>query len=567
MSQKDWRIRITAATARTNFAYLEEPENPFLALFPHRFDFIWAEHVDPGKSVSWETESRYPLSDRLILQGAYLYGVRFSSETRYALLDIDRGSAYHPKQDPLAITRLIAALEPLGLVSYVACTSSYSGGLHLYLPFSQPQSSWKLAIALTALLEAAGFKLRPGQLEVFPNPKPYIVNGTPTLFNAHRLPLQVGSYLLNETLAPVWSTQQTFVQQWQFAQNRNQVAAITLQRVIKQFRRKAYLISGKADKFINDLNAEIELGWTANGQTNRLLGRITMREYIFHHVLAGGEPLIGEALVQRIVEVARSLPGYHDYCRHRHEIEHRATEWARCIEHSHYFHYGDANGKFKSQQNSFAELQAAVEQAPTWNQEQASAARERIRQAIADLLTQGALPASATARFHALIRYGIGGSTLYRHRDLWHPNCFQAETDELKGCATREQSPNSALSIQSSVNQTVENPPLPPTTNLTNSADCLGASTGQRHPSLFYSSDRNQPTDNVSSDPSAATSGSGRNSDSDRDCPLSPKASEIRWIIKMQQFLASGDPILVAEALLWAQGNPGILDPGILDSS
>lgn len=518
--------------------------------------------------MSWETESRYPLSDRLILQGAYLYGVRFGSETRYALLDIDRGSAYHPKQDPLAVTRLVAALEPLGLVSSVACTSSYSGGLHLYLPFSQPQSSWKLAIALTALLEAAGFKLRPGQLEVFPNPKPYIVNGTPTLFNAHRLPLQEGSYLLNENLAPIWSTQQTFVQQWQFAQNRNQVVAITLQRVIKQFRRKAYLISGRADKFINDLNAEIELGWTAHGQTNRLLGRITMREYIFHHVLAGGEPLVGETLVQRIVEVARSLPGYHDYCRHRHEIEQRATEWARCIEHSHYFHYGDASGKFKSQQSSFAELQAAVEQAPTWNQEQASGARERIRQAIADLLTQGILPAGATARFHALVSYGIGGSTLYRHRDLWHPSCFQTEINESKSYA-EEQSPDSALSPQSSAlpEQTVENPPLPPTTNLTNSADCLGASTEQRYPSLFYSSDRNQPAGNVSSDSSAAPSGSGRNSGHDREQSWSPKASEIRWMIKMQQFLASGDPILVAEALLWAQGNPGILDTGSLDSS
>ncbi|MGQ9873288.1 hypothetical protein [Leptodesmis sp.] len=449
-----------------NFAYLEEPENSFLALFPHRFDFIWAEHGDLGQTVNWQTESRYPLSDRLILQGAYLYGVRFGSETCYALLDIDRDSLYHPKQDPLAVGRLIAALEPLGLVSYVACTSSYSGGLHLYLPFAQPQNSWKLAIALAALLEAAGFRLRPGQLEVFPNPKPYVVNGTPTLFNAHRLPLQIGSYLLNEDLAPVWSTQQSFVQQWQFAQYRNQLTAITVQQVIKQFRRKPYLISGRADKFINDLNAEIELGWTGFGQTNRLLGRITMREYIFHHVLVGGEPLQGEALVQRVVEVARSLPGYHDYCRHRHEIEQRAAEWVRCIERSHYFHYGSASGRFKGKQNLAAELQTVVEQAPNWNQEQSLAARERIRQAIADLLTQEALPTTATARFHALVRYGIGGSTLYRHRDLWHPSCFQAETDKLNNCVWG-QFPNSAPSTHSATqsaalpDQTVENPPFP----------------------------------------------------------------------------------------------------------
>jgi hypothetical protein len=540
---------------------LEELENPFLALFPHRFDFIWAEHGDPGQAVNWKTESRYPLSDRLILQGTYLYGVRFGAETRYALLDIDRDSAYHPNQDPLAIARLMAALESLGLVSYVACTSSYSGGLHLYLPFDQPQSSWKLAIALAALLEAAGFRLRPGQLEVFPNPKPYIVNGTPTLFNAHRLPLQAGSYLLNENLAPVWSTQQAFVQQWRFAQNRNQVTAITVQQVVKQFRRKSYLVSGKADKFINDLNAEIELGWTGFGQTNRLLGRITMREYIFHHVLAGGEPLVGEALAQRVVEVARSLPGYQDYCRHRHEIEHRAAEWARCIERSHYFHYGDASGRFKGKQNLAAELQTAVEQAPNWNQEQSLAARERIRQAIADLLSQGTLPAMATARFHALVRYGIGGSTLYRHQDLWHPRCFQPETDELNS-PVREPSPNPALSPQPSalVGQTVENPPLPPTADLTNSADCLGASAEQRPPSLFYSPGRNQPPDQGSGDFLDASSKSGRNSDGNGDRPQPAQASEIRWITKIRRYLASGDPILIAEAHLWAEGNPGLLD-------
>lgn len=503
------------------------------------------------------------------MQGAYLYGVRFGSETRYALLDIDWGSAYHPQQDPLAISRLIAALEPLGLVSYLACTSSYSRGLHLYLPFAQPQSSWKLAIALAALLEAAGFRLRPGQLEVFPNPKPYVVNGTPTLFNAHRLPLQIGSYLLNESLSPVWSTQQSFVQQWQFAEQRNQVTAVTVQQVIKQFRRKSYLVSGKADKFINDLNAEIELGWTGFGQTNRLLGRITMREYIFHHVLAGGEPLVGEALVQRVVEVARSLPGYHDYCRHRHEIEHRAAEWARCIEHSHYFHYGDASGKFRSKQAQIAALQAVIEQAPSWNQEQALAARERIRQAIADLLTQGTLPAAATARFRALVGYGIGGSTLYRHRDLWHPNYFQVESDDQADCSddqadcSNDQVSNGSdgcVSNRAKEFHPVENPPLPPTTNLTNSADCLGASTEQRPPSLFYSSDRNPPADNGSSDFSTIASESGRNSDGDRNRTQSAKASQIRWIVRMKQYLASGDPILVAEALLWAEANPGILD-------
>jgi len=48
---------------------------------------------------------------------------------------IDKGSAYHPTRDRFAWRRLVAALEVLGLVQAVVCTSSYSGGLHLYFPF------------------------------------------------------------------------------------------------------------------------------------------------------------------------------------------------------------------------------------------------------------------------------------------------------------------------------------------------------------------------------------------------------------------------------------------------
>ncbi len=407
--------------------YVLERQDQFLSLFPHRFDYIWAEHPTVGQPLAWKTERRHPLSDRLVQQGSYLYGVRFGAETQYCLLDIDIGSPYHPQRDPFAIARIVAALEPLGLVSYFASTSSYSGGLHLYLPFAQPQSSWKLAIALACLLENAGFKPSPGQLEVFPNPKPYLEAETPSLFNAHRLPLQTGSYLLNQDLQPIWSDRSSFVQQWQFAQTRNDLDSATLKRLVHQAQRQYFRISGKADKFLNDLNAEIELGWTGAGQTNRLLGRITLRTYIFHHKLAGGEPLEGPALVQKVVEVAQSLPGYRDYCRHQHEIEHRAAEWALCIENSHYFHYGYESGKFKPQQ---PEVEAAIERVPTWNQQQSATTRDRIRSAIADLLNQAALPAKATARFHSLLKYGIGGASLYRHRDLWHPQCLTEDSTE-----------------------------------------------------------------------------------------------------------------------------------------
>lgn len=501
----------------------------------------------------------------MIKQGSYLYGVRFGAETSYCLLDIDIGSLYHPRQDSLAISRLVAALEPLGLFSYIACTSSSSGGLHLYFPFHQAQSSWQLAIAVTTLIENAGFKLKPGQLEVFPDPKPYSVDGKPSLFNAHRLPLQIGSYLVDQDFQPIWGTQQTFVQQWQFARERNDVEASVLRSVLKQVRRRRYSVSTKAEKFINDLNAEIEVGWTSFGQTNHLLGRITMREYIFHHVLAGGDPLVGSALVDVVVEIARSLPGYSEYCRHRHEIQHRAEEWASCIENSRYFHYGDASGKFKSKQDKskseHPELEVAIDQAPTWNQQQSEQARDRIRKAMADLLEKQSLPKGATARFRALLKYGIGGQTLYRHRDLWHPA------------------------------QLVENPPYPPASYMDGEVDCHGKASTSQHPtSLFLSNGSNcaaslgfndltpqvaiplgsnslspqsdesvrseehkgvQFVQQVLSDIQTQRTAQKASTQLPRQQHQQAKreSSEARYQARMQQFLDSGDPILIAEAI------------------
>ncbi|GAB4379748.1 MAG: hypothetical protein Kow00121_34520 [Elainellaceae cyanobacterium] len=573
---------MTITQPRSYFQYVQEGDDCFLALFPHRFDYIWAEHSNPVQAVEWKTESRHPLSDRLIYQGAYLYGVRFGAETSYCLLDLDIGSFYHPKQDPFAISRIAAALEPLGLVSYIACTSSYSGGLHLYFPFQQAQSSWQLAIALACLLENAGFKLQPGQLEIFPNPKPFATDGNVSLFNAHRLPLQNGSYLLDRAFQPVWSDSQTFVSWWQFAQQRNDIDSKTLKQTIKQAKRKHFGISGKAEKFINDLNAEIELGWTGPGQTNRLLGRITMRAYIFHHILSDSAPLEGKALVDEIVETACSLPGYKEWCRHQHEIEHRAEEWARCIENSHYFHFGDQANKTKPGIQD-PELTAAIDQSPSWNQRQSAATRDRIKRAIADLLEKNDLPIRATARFQRLLQYSIGGASLYRHRDLWHPNHFGI---------------NSEQDLADNFKQPVENPPHPPNITQDSQLDRIeDASNWLNPPSLFFTTDGNNPSaqgfsDRTDSNHPLGDSNSSVHSSStqplqgvqyvqqalfnikaSRDAfqeatriaqlqrqRIKSEAAIQRQIDRMQQFLDSGDPVLVAEAMAWAQVNPGILN-------
>lgn len=404
-------------------------DDEFLALFPHRGDYLWANHPDPDESPQWKTESRHLLSDRLIQQGAYLYGVRFGKTTNYVLLDIDTGSTYHPHHDRFAISRMVEALELIGLVSHVSVSSSYRGGthpgIHLYFPFTQSQSTWMIALVVQTLLENAGFKLKPGQLELFPNPKPYGEDG-PTLYNGHRLPLQAGSYLIDADFQPIHTSRTQFVQQWKFAQGRNDLDSHRLKQVLKQAKRRRYIVSGKAQKFLNDLNAEIEPGWTGAGQTNRILGKIACRERVFYHVHHGGSPLEGEALAQVIAEIAQSLPGYEEYCNHKAEIEERSRLYARSSE-KRYYPYGYRQRELdveKTKQNSTEQSNVL-----NWNQQQSQAAQERIKRAVADLQNQGQLPSQKTARRNALRAYRISNKTLDKYPELWwkSPESLQGE--------------------------------------------------------------------------------------------------------------------------------------------
>jgi hypothetical protein len=530
-------------TAAPQFTYVTEQEN-FLALFPHRYDFIYASHPSPREKPDWRTEDRYPLSDRQLLKGEQLYGVRFEKETQYFLLDIDTTSPYHPTKAPLALERLLAALEPLGLLDSIICTSSDSGGLHVYFPLSHSFNSWKLSKAVSIAVENAGFKFNPGCLEIFPNPRSYVVEETPSLFNAHRIPLQMGSYVLNDELQPVSSSQTHFVRMWQFCQRRNQLNQTHVKRLLKQAKQVDYRLSNKASKFLSDLDTEIDTGWTDRGQTNRLLGRITMRCFIFDHITEGGNPLEGKALTERIVSVAIALPGYKDWCGHQHEIENRADEWARCIENSHYFPYGTQSGKYKA-------LKPDIEtETIDWNQQRSQETQAKIIQAVQEMTEQGTLPERATARFKALLQFNIGGASLYRYRELWHP--INLENSELQNTAFGE-------------------------------ARTGGANLPKNLTSLLPHNDGNPHNDKASSDHDDSLSAAEGNNSADPTSAIrdrirqqlaqtqkektaakqqptgvddATKAVHRRALQRMREFLLSGEPILLIEVGQWLAKQP-----------
>jgi hypothetical protein len=521
---------MTLSTSQLNSVH--SSESNFYALFPHRYDYLWAEHPAPGERPQWQTQSKHPLSDRLLQQGAFLYGVRFGKKTNYFLIDIDKDSAYHPNCDPFAVQRLTAALEQIGIVAYVAVTSSQSGGLHLYFPYTSPQKSYQIGRAVQAIAQNAGFKVKPGHLELFPNARPY--QEKLSLYTGHRLPLQLGSYLLNQDFEPIFTTESEFVRRWQFAQARNDISNETIDQVWKTAQRQERAITKNAAKFLNDLDAEIEPGWTGHGQTNWILSKVADREFIFRHVLSGGEPLKGESLVTAILQVVTALPGYKEFCRHQHDIKERVRDWAQCVE-KHRYHYGGT--KLKLMGNS-----SPPSKAPNQNILKAEDAQRRIREAVADLIAKDDLPSAITARRKAIERYGISPTTLNKYRSLWHPTELDHTLEKQEENISNEKAPKafSNKEVQTlPLNKFLDAPAAPP--EQAGIFDQVGGSGG-----TFMPSDLKQKL--------LSRLEQGRRQQAEIQSNISSieakrqQRSEEQYQAQLARWLESGDSILIKEA-------------------
>ena len=397
--------------------------DPFLSFFPHRWDYIHSPYTHGMGKVQWRTESGHTLSDRLILEGAKYYGVRFGPDTAYMMLDIDSGSSCHPRNDEFAIHRIMDALEPLGLIHVITITSSVSGGLHLYFPFPTEISTWKVSEAVDLTLRAAGFCLKGGELEIFPN----LRTGDRLLYAAHRLPLQdPKSSILNADFQAIYTSRSVFTNQWIFCANQNTVSLGILKKAIAVHSRRSTKLSTTAHKFLGDLECETAPGWTGRGQTNHLIGRIVLLGYCFGHVIEDlDRPMHGERLVDWSIEKARSLPGFKEFCRHQAGLRRRVRDWCRsCESNPRYFPYAIGKSSKPSDLVTDGRSQNA------WNTLQEQLAQTRIGSAI-DLLigisiTEGDRSLWLDMSVDELVRYlrshGMSVETLYRHKRLWHPN-------------------------------------------------------------------------------------------------------------------------------------------------
>ena len=160
-------------------------QNKFCELYPNRVQAI----LRPHGCKNWTTISKHwPLPDETILAAVAgkersIYGLRWSDQTRFAVLDVDAGGKYHDAQE---LKKLLEILSGVGLTATLY-QSSESGGWHVYLFFSQWETSNEVQETLRAWLVANGYEIRGGQLEIFPSG------------NGLRLPLQPGFAWLDDT--------------------------------------------------------------------------------------------------------------------------------------------------------------------------------------------------------------------------------------------------------------------------------------------------------------------------------------------------------------------------------
>lgn len=392
------------------------PRDPLGQRLCELFPYFWQTIVGVNEpDPNWQTITQYPLRPRVLWQmwqdAAQLVGVRFGNQTQYALIDLDHGSPYHPQQTPGELLKIRLALETIGIYRTLLIRSSWSEGLHLYIPLPETVPTFGLASALKQCLQAQGLTIAPGKLEIFPNCKAYAKPGSFTEYNAHRLPLQPasGSCLLDDDGNPTSQDLARFFQQWDTAAIGQDMAELrqAIATAKRNRRGKPHRQSTVIEEWVQDLRTEMEEGWTGYGQTNHLLKTIACYGVVF-------KGLQGEELADYVLRTAIALPGYAEWCRHQYEIQVRTAVWARAAE-GYYWPLGET--PLRSRQLP----EDAENNIVPINRRRSEDAQQRIREAVVQLEAAGQLPATATARAIAIADQGISTKTLYRYQELWHP--------------------------------------------------------------------------------------------------------------------------------------------------
>ncbi|NUN66874.1 hypothetical protein HCU40_19475 (plasmid) [Pseudanabaena biceps] len=404
----------TTARNSKNLLPADSIEQEFAALFPHLWDWIFK---DPD---GWHTNSKYPLSPRDLIQKLRspdeIIGVRFGTETRYLLLDIDSGSPYHPANDEQGINKILGAMGDIGLTRYIRTQSSNSTGLHLYFPLPESINSFNLACASRHALEKSGLTVKGGTLETFPNVKAYS-DVTKTLFNGHRLPLQADSYLLKDNYEPYSQSVESFLLDWKTAAASQDMKilnkAIATAPKPKNIKVKE---TGKAIEWRSNLESRIETGWTGQGQTNELMFQIAQ----YGHLWLAIDDL--SELVEYTATQTKNCKGFYEYSNHTHEVDRLALDKAKNVM-AKYYPYDSKAGLTSGDRTAMTK-------------EPKVSRLDQVKKGLIDLVNQIGGATFKTTR--SLLTYleeqlKTSRDTLYKLKELWQPlvnNCNAASINE-----------------------------------------------------------------------------------------------------------------------------------------
>ena len=377
----------------------------FASFFPYSWNFIYAKNVDRTSKPQWKTETRYPVTGRRLYDywadPDTLIGVRFDNQTEYALIDIDKGSPYHPSNNYEKFKTVLQSLEEIGLVRPLIVQSSHSEGLHIYYPLWQEVPSFGLACAIKACLQNNNCEIAAGVIESFPNTKKY-----DSEYNGHRLPLQTGSYLLNNDLQIIGRDLNQFVETWLTVQEHQDIDLLKQAITQAQLNYQAPKDNRKLIKWREDLEKQIEAGWTGQGQSNQLL--YLMGKYA--RVFLGCEE--DEAIAEYITKTARAATGFIEFCGDIKRLEQKAKDIAKwCVKH--HFPWGSKKGEQTENESEKTETQKAQKQAERL---------ERIRTTVNELNKTGEMPETIRGMAQAIAKSAkVSVETLYENKQLWHP--------------------------------------------------------------------------------------------------------------------------------------------------
>jgi hypothetical protein len=389
-----------------------------------------------------------------------LIGVNFGKTTKYALIDLDYNSQYHPSYDRDRYKEILHALESIGLTRYIVIQSSYSRGLHIYLPLSKAVPTFWLAAAIRVTLIAAGFEIKNGQLEIFPNTKRFAsAPGDHSHYHPHRLPLQPnsGSWLMEDDgLSPqpisdsIEAQIGEFLNQWELAAQGQDLDLLDreLPQLYDRYKANKHKYrdrrddwnSVEAEKWRLDLLLTIATGWWDCHQTYNLLPKILAYGVVFLK-------LTGEALYEWMLETILNAPGYYQYCRHQHEIEKIVRSWIKTNERTEYYvpycSHPARNQPYPFPKNPVEP--AEPRQPHPANVKRSSEAQERILAAYTTVSPQftsktsiGLIKEAIRNEIQKQYVTVCSETTLNKYKNIWHPEFNNYYTPNQKSAEQLE---------------------------------------------------------------------------------------------------------------------------------